>query len=157
MAAEERARVASDLLAAVPAGLRLYSSPLRRCAELAASVTDALGAPFTFDARLAEMHFGDWEMRAWDAIPRAEIDAWAADLADYRPGGGESVQQMAQRVRAFHDELTQSQQDALVICHAGTIKMLQACRPELSLRDMALLATKARQKIGYGELFELDR
>ena len=44
-----------------------------------------------FDARLAELDFGHWEMQSWDGIPRAEVDAWAADVAHYRPGGGESV------------------------------------------------------------------
>jgi hypothetical protein len=65
----------------LPAGLPIYSSPLRRCAELAARLSDNI----IYDARLAEMHFGDWEMLPWDAIPRAAIDAWAADMAHYRP------------------------------------------------------------------------
>jgi alpha-ribazole phosphatase len=152
VAAEQRARVMAERLPSLPPDLRLYSSPLRRCAELAVDMATALGVPIHYDARLAEMHFGAWEMCAWDAIARAEIDAWAEDPAGYRPGGGESVLQMAQRVRAFHEELLQSQQDALLICHAGTIKMLQACRPGFSLREMALDATQTRQKIGYGEL-----
>lgn len=47
------------------------------------------------------MGFGAWEMRAWNAIPRAEVDAWAADLLHYRPDGGENVLDMACRVAAF--------------------------------------------------------
>ena len=43
------------------------------------------------DARLVELDFGSWEMHHWDTIPRAQIDAWAADVALYRPGDGESV------------------------------------------------------------------
>lgn len=152
----ERTRVLAGCLPALPSGLRLYSSPLRRCAELAVDMAAALDVPLAYDARLAEMHFGDWEMRAWDAIARAEIDAWAADGAGYRPGGGESVVQMARRVCAFVEGLRRSEQDVLLICHAGTIKMLKAWRPGISLREMALGAVQARQKTDYGGLIVLD-
>ena len=156
VAPQERARVMAECLPALPAGLRLYSSPLRRCAELAADLAEALGAPLEYDVRLAEMHFGEWEMCSWDKIARTEIDAWAADAIDYRPGGGESALQMAQRVHAFHEELMQSRQDALLICHAGTIKMLRACRLDLSPPEMARHATQTLQKIAYGELIVID-
>jgi alpha-ribazole phosphatase len=94
----------------LPGTLPVYASPLMRCADLARQ----LDVPVAFDTRLAEMDFGAWEMRAWDAIPRAEVDAWAADLLHYRPGGGESVLEVAHRVAAFRDEL--GQHDALLIC-----------------------------------------
>ncbi|MFI4941227.1 MAG: histidine phosphatase family protein, partial [Burkholderiales bacterium] len=131
--------------------------PLRRCAELAASLADALGnvSP-VFDARLAEMHFGNWELRAWDAIPRSEIDAWANDPVAYRPGDGENVMQMAQRVRAFRDELLALQQDCIVICHAGPIRLLLACQHGESLLEMALHAAQTRHHIAYGEMIILD-
>lgn len=103
---------------ALDGGMRLVASPLQRCAALAARL-----GPFDTDARLAEMHFGAWELQPWDAIPRAEVDAWAADLLDYRPGGGESVNEVAARVRAFLDELTH---DAVLLCHAGTIRLIAA-------------------------------
>ncbi len=156
VAPEQQARVLAERLPALPPGLRLYSSPLRRCAGLAAEIAAALGVPLHYDARLAEMHFGAWEMRAWDAIARAEIDAWAAATVDYRPGGGESVLQMARRVHAFHEELMCSQQDALLICHAGTIKILRAWLPGIPLREMALLAAQSRQTVAYGEMVVLD-
>jgi len=41
----------------------VFSSPLQRCVKLAhALVTDNIA----HDERLKELHFGDWEMRAWD-------------------------------------------------------------------------------------------
>lgn len=138
----------------LPDNVGLFSSPLRRCAELALRLPCASR---TFDDRLVEINFGDWEMRPWDAIPRAEIDAWAGDLVHYRPGGGESVLQMAVRVAAFHAQLQRlPQQQSIVVCHAGVIRLLAACQSGLSLPEMALQAARTPHKIGYGEVTILD-
>ena len=116
--AEGHARLAAELAPALAAGARLYSSPLRRCTALAALLGD-----YTADPRLVEMDFGAWEMRAWSDIPRGEVDAWAADLLDYRPGGGETVREAAARVQSFLDGL---RYDAIVVCHAGTMRLMSA-------------------------------
>jgi alpha-ribazole phosphatase len=63
------------------------------------------------------------------AIARADVDAWNADLLGYRPGGAENVLDVARRVAAFRDALLRSgTREALVICHAGTIRLLLAMR-----------------------------
>ncbi|MYM37497.1 phosphoglycerate mutase [Duganella sp. FT94W] len=132
----------------LPAGLPLYSSPLRRCAELAARLSPAP----RHDGRLAEIHFGAWEMQPWDAIPRTDIDAWAADMVNYRPGGGESVLQMAERINAFYNELTT---DAIIICHAGAMRLLTARHEGLSPAEMALQAAQTAHQIPYGATLTL--
>ncbi|MBV8634536.1 MAG: histidine phosphatase family protein, partial [Burkholderiaceae bacterium] len=110
-----------------------------------------------FDPRLAEMHFGDWELRPWADIPRPEVEAWVKDVVAYRPGGGESVLQIAERVKAFHDELLQQpHQTVAIICHAGTIRMLLGCQRGLPIVEMARYAAQVRHKIGYGEVVLLD-
>ncbi len=70
------------------------------------------------------MHFGAWEGRAWDAIPRGELDAWAADVAGYAPPGGESPQVMQRRVLEFIVSLQVP--EAIVVTHAGVIRTLLA-------------------------------
>lgn len=158
VSAEERARVLSSLRSTLPEQKPIFCSPLQRCVVLADSLVDALRSePVIHDARLVEMNFGSWEMRAWDDIPRTEVDAWADDLVQYRPGGGENVLQMAQRVRAFHDDLMQSRRDcAIVVCHAGTIRLLLACQHTLAPAEMALCAARMPHTIAYGELMVLD-
>ena len=158
IAPQEHARVSEALISTLPKGIPIYSSPLRRCAELAQAIADALGcAPVIFDARLVEMHFGDWELRAWSDISRMEIDAWASDMVAYRPGGGESVIQMAQRVRAFHDDLLRQRIEcAIVVCHAGTIRLSLACQRGLSLAEMASHAAQTPHSIAFGEVLALD-
>ncbi len=149
VAGQATARVLATLSATLPTDAPIFSSPLRRCAELAGKLA---GTSLTFDARLVEMNFGRWEMCRWDAIARAEIDAWANDVATYHPGGGESVLRMAERVAAFYRDIGQLQHDcAIVVCHAGTIRLLAACHAGLSPADMALHAASTPHQIGYGE------
>jgi alpha-ribazole phosphatase len=151
----ELARVHAHLRAHdLPGTLPVHASPLQRCAKLAHRLQPR---SLVFDARLAEMDFGSWEMRAWDHIPRAEVDAWAADLLYYRPGGAECVLDVAQRVAAFIDDLRQADiEEALLICHAGTIRLLSAMRAGLKLEQAALDAARQPHRIGYGELLMLE-
>ncbi|NHZ65459.1 histidine phosphatase family protein [Massilia genomosp. 1] len=138
----------------LPAGAPMFSSPLRRCAGLAQALG---GAAVRYDARLAELDFGDWEMRRWDDIERAAIDAWAADMAGYRPGGGESVTDMARRVSAFYADCMHSHTSAAtVICHAGAIRLLLARARGLEPEAMALEAAQRPHAIAYGETVIID-
>lgn len=120
VAGEHPALAAARLLAGLPAGLPVYSSPLRRCRELA----EHLHARPLIDARLQEMDFGDWEGRAWDDIPREQLDAWAADVAGYAPPGGESPAALQQRALAFVAGLQVP--EAVIVTHAGVIRVLLA-------------------------------
>lgn len=120
VAAENPAGAAEGLRAGLPPGLPVYASPLRRCAELARH----LDAHAILDDRLREMDFGRWEGLAWDAIPRSELDAWAADIAGYAPPGGESPRQVQQRALAFLADLQVP--EAVIVTHAGVIRMLLA-------------------------------
>jgi alpha-ribazole phosphatase len=157
----QAAQVLAALSAAdLPPRAALYSSPLLRCRDLAQAFAAQRGTELHLDARLAEMDFGAWEMRPWDAIPRAQIDAWAEDLPGYRPGGGETVLEMAARVAAFLAALRaggqRQQRDAIVICHAGTMRLLAALQAGLPLRETALRAARHAHAIPYGGVLTLD-
>jgi alpha-ribazole phosphatase len=156
---EECARVCDALLPQLPRDTPLFSSPLRRCVVLAEMLANSLGStPPEYDARLAEMHFGRWELQSWDVLPRAEIDAWAADLLYYRPGNGESVMQAAQRVHAFVDALLARRlPQAIIVAHAGTMRLLDARQAGLSTAETALRAAQTENRIGYGELLVIER
>ena len=137
----------------IPGALPVYTSPLQRSAVLAQQLSSAP----TFDARLAEMDFGAWELRQWDDITRDEIDAWNADLLHYRPGGGENVLQVAMRVDAFRADIQRAgHAEAVVICHAGTMRLLHAMSSGGTLEDAALRAASTPHQIGYGEVMVLE-
>jgi alpha-ribazole phosphatase len=151
----ELTRVHAVLRAAgLPGTLPVIASPLQRCALLARRLYPV---SLRFDARLAEMDFGSWELRAWNDIPRSEVDAWAADLLHYRPGSAECVLDVAQRVAGFMKDLRQAgHAEALLICHAGTIRLLSALQGGASLEQAALDAARVPHRIAYGEVVILE-
>ena len=114
---------------------RIVSSPLSRALSVAQAVARETGAPLHTDDRLMEMDFGTWEGQSWPAIPRAEIDAWAADPLGYHPGGGESVADVLRRVRRAWTGLASSADTTLVLTHAGPIRCLLHVAQGVPLRD----------------------
>jgi alpha-ribazole phosphatase len=118
--AENVGAVAALLSNELTLGLPVWSSPLRRCRALA----ELLHPRPTFDERLVELDFGTWEGRPWGAIPRHELDAWAADVAGYAPPGGESPRMLQQRALTFVAGLDVP--EAVVVTHAGVIRVLLA-------------------------------
>ena len=125
---DEAARAA----AALPPADRLVTSPLRRCRRLAEWIGAAQALTPIIDARLREMDFGAWEGMAWDAIPRAELDAWAADFFHARPHGGESVHMLRERTEAALADYRRSGVSHIVVTHAGVIR---AARAQSALPD----------------------
>lgn len=111
---------ARRLAAQLPTVARIVTSPLWRCARLAAALGEARGLAVIRDARLRELDFGSWEGLKWDRVPRAELDLWAADLLHARPHGGETVAEMAARVAAALDE--HGTPGTLIVTHMGVIR-----------------------------------
>jgi alpha-ribazole phosphatase len=119
------------LVAAFPPGIAaIAASPLSRCRSLAEPLAACLGLALAIDARLAEIDFGRWELRPWDDIPRAEIDAWAADVTGARPHGGESVADMMARVGAFLEERRDGPGPLLLVTHQGVVRCIRALAGE---------------------------
>lgn len=135
--AAHAAALLSQRLAALgaKAPARIESSPLARCARVADELAATHDIATRTDARLAEMDFGAWELQRWDAIERAQIDAWADDFDDARPHGGESVEQFEARVRGWFDTTCEAARDeaAWVVTHAGVIRAITARSLELPL------------------------
>jgi alpha-ribazole phosphatase len=108
---------ADALRVRLPAGIAIYSSPLRRALRLARALSPAVRV----DARLSEMDFGAWEGRRWDEIGKRETGAWAADVLNFVPPGGESVAALRARVLDFAASL---EGDAALVTHAGVMRVL---------------------------------
>lgn len=126
--AQATARQAQDLAELLPAGLPVFVSPLQRCQGLALALQalrpDLVGRS---DPRLRELDFGAWEMRPWAQIEAREMDAWMADFAGHRVGGGECAQELLRRVGEALGETRRrcadaGAQEAVWITHAGVIR-----------------------------------
>ena len=129
---------------------RIVSSPLSRAADVARAVAALLAVPLHTDDRLAEMDFGAWEGQAWAVLPRAEIDAWAADPLRYRPGGGESVDAVLRRVRRAWTGIASSADTTLVVTHAGPIRCL------LHVAGSIPILEAIRAGIAYGSITRFE-
>jgi len=121
------AQMAAPLHAHAPA--RIVTSPAARARDTASLLAQTLAAPVPcqIEPRLQELDFGAWEGQPWDAIARADLDAWAADLMGARPHGGESAAQVMARVSAWAGDVQTSGEACWwVVAHAGPIRMLAA-------------------------------
>jgi alpha-ribazole phosphatase len=130
----------ANVVVALPAFDRIISSPSQRCRELALAAQRAQRSPAvvpTFDARWLEIDFGRWEGLGWDAVPRAELDAWAADTWNYAPGGGESARELYARVAESLQDLHTATQGTrtLVVTHAGPLRAATVLIQRLSFAE----------------------
>lgn len=98
----------------------VVTSPSRRSAAVG-RVLAGWGWRHRIDARLDEFDFGSWDGRPWAAIGAAALQAWTADFARHRPGGGESVGELLARCRAFLDACAAAPQPVCAVGHAGWI------------------------------------
>jgi alpha-ribazole phosphatase len=102
----------------------IHSSPSLRCLEFAEAL--ALPRKPRVAEQLLEMSFGAWEGKCWDSIERRELDAWAADVWGYRPGGGESADMVAARWNCWFQGVHAAANDVVAITHAGVIRVALA-------------------------------
>ncbi len=142
------AAVRSHLGAAVIARAAIYTSPASRCLLLAR----ALAVPRSpcIAEELLEINFGDWEGLAWDDVPRAELDAWSREVWSYRVGGGESIAMVAARWRRWVAALADPSAAAVVVTHAGLIRVALADAASASAKT--LLDTR----VPFGSVHRID-
>ena len=127
----------------------VVSSPLRRCREPAEWLAAQAKVALAIDPDLMEMHFGQWEGLAWQDFDGPEARAWAADFLNTAPPGGESLAEMALRVRRACDRALERYANALIVSHAGPIRVLLADRAGSALEQMF------SQSVGYAKVYEL--
>ena len=126
----QSAQVLAVRLAALGAPLpqHLVTSPLQRCAQLAEALAIHFDCALGVDPRLQEIDFGEWEGQPWEAIDRAALDAWAADLRHARMHGGESVAQFEGRVGAWLDSwpepIAEPGPSVMAVTHAGVMRIV---------------------------------
>ncbi|MEM9705291.1 MAG: alpha-ribazole phosphatase [Pseudomonadota bacterium] len=113
---------AAQVFDALPDFSRIVTSPLQRCAKLAAYIGERKGVEPQADPRLMEMDFGTWEGRLWSEIPKDELDGWAKDFLHARPHGGESVNMLQERTGEAIREIDHSKGPVLVVTHLGVMK-----------------------------------
>jgi len=107
----------------------VVSSPLSRCAAFATELGQRHSLSVSFDERLMEIGFGEWEGKTKDEIsaqnPQA-LQNFYKDPIGYCPPGAEALVDFEKRIAAAWQVLLQDYADkhVLVVVHAGVIRML---------------------------------
>lgn len=105
----------------------VYASDLDRTVDTAKVIVGE--RPITLLPALREWHLGEWQDQFIDDIRKRfpeEFAVYAAGSADYAFPGGESHDQLRQRVADCFEELAQRHpgQSLLVVAHGGTLRSL---------------------------------
>jgi len=127
----EQIRATADWLALLAAQVdAVVASPVRRARESGELLAERLGVPLEEDPGFAEMEFGSWDGLTFDevaATQRPALEKWLGSV-DERPGGGESLVMVQQRVLAALDRLLEERagRTVVVASHVTPIKMVVA-------------------------------
>ncbi|HHY81901.1 MAG TPA: histidine phosphatase family protein [Clostridiales bacterium] len=99
----------------------VLTSPLKRAIQTA----QVIGRDYMKDLRLCEMDFGIFEgLRYQDAVKKYPeyMEKWNADYLNYKIPGGESLNDVYDRVEDFINSLRGVYEKVLVITHGGVIR-----------------------------------
>lgn len=108
--------------------------------------------PTIADPRWRERDFGSWEGRSWDAIWRetgSSMDRMVTDPEHFRPGGGETTREVADRARVAWDDLP-ADGIVVVVTHGGPIALVRAVAEGISLDRAVGLVPACGEQIRLG-------
>lgn len=114
-------------LAAEPIDLLIHSG-LRRAEYLAEKIAELTDVAPQVDCRWRERDFFSWEGRTWNSVWREscdEMDGMLTRPRVYRPGGGETTEELTKRALAAWKALPHGQR-VVVITHGGPIAVVRA-------------------------------
>jgi alpha-ribazole phosphatase len=104
----------------------VYASNFKRAVATANIIARRRGVRVVPCENLAEIDFGKFEGLTYDEIVKRYPD-WEPSDFSFAAYGGESLEQLARRIRAFADELpgdNPADADILLIAHSGSLRVL---------------------------------
>jgi len=106
----------------------IFCSDLQRCRETADVIAQDRRSVVTPLAELREIDLGQWEGMRFDQVKQLWPDAFlkrGRNIAGFRPPGGESFNDLQQRVvRVFKQQISKSDGNLLFVSHAGVNRVL---------------------------------
>ena len=107
----------------------IYSSDLSRAANTAQSIADFHALEIKKDSRWRELSFGDWEGMTYQEMSASSpelFEAWTKDPLTISTPNGETLAQLAKRVKAAFNEIKREHKDqtVLVVAHSGSLQSL---------------------------------
>jgi len=133
----------------------IWVSPLQRSLKVGEILVQH-GFQCNIAPALAEIDFGKWDGQPWAQIPKQQIDDWCTNFADFAPEGGESLQQLFERIENWINEMTRqnsSHRPILAVGHAGWIN---AASMIVAGQEVPKIAAEWPRPVNYLEHRQLD-
>ena len=99
----------------------IYSSDLERAKHTADEILRQVKAPIEYTADLRELNAGEYEGRSYSEYKQELFKS--PDFMNYKPKGGESINEMNERFSGFIEKIEDKHIDdtVLLVTHAGPI------------------------------------
>lgn len=124
---KNQADLLAKKLSSLPPFDKVFSSPLTRAFETARLIAEQNGAPLIEDSRLLEINHGAWEGKHSTEIEKrwpGQLELWHSQPEKVQMPGGESLRDVADRIRPFFDELWGTQLGQVcVVTHDAVLKV----------------------------------
>ncbi|MGR5502464.1 histidine phosphatase family protein [Vibrio sp. DNB22_10_4] len=125
---------------------RVISSPLSRCMNLAKPFSEQSGIELSIEPAFAEMDFGDYDGVPFDRMSKEEWQTlepfWSTPATCQLPNA-ETLEDFHLRVSKAWQQLAQTKQQTLLVCHGGVIRQILADVLGLDWRNPKLYAALA--------------
>ncbi|WP_367988952.1 histidine phosphatase family protein [Vibrio sp. NTOU-M3] len=135
---------------------KVITSPLSRCAELATLYSQAVNAELEIVSCFQEMDFGSFDGKPFDELQSewSQLEVFWQNPAENTLPNAESLQHFYTRVStAWMERVGTFEEDTLVVCHGGTIRMILASVLQLDWKNPQLYSSL---QIGYQSLTHLQ-
>ena len=99
---------------------KIFSSDLSRAKETAEIINKKVGAKITYDKRLREVNYGEYEGIQIDKFTDKEWEIFNETPEKIK---GESREQVYERVKSFLNEIN-SNENTLIVTHGGSLRMM---------------------------------
>ena len=107
----------------------IYSSDLYRCRVAADQIALLQKVKPIYKEELRELHIGAWQGQTWQQLQRDYPDLWQArldDIVHVAPPAGESLLQMAERVRPVIKKIISAHigEEIVIVAHGGVNRVI---------------------------------
>jgi alpha-ribazole phosphatase len=141
---------ADDIRKRLPKDIKyVYSSPLVRCSKLAEYLFPHTAVEYL--PGLREINCGDWELKSWNDIDAAQLDAWMKNFMHVPYPNGENFFQLRQRVLEAISKISKENHPSVaIISHAGVMRCILAERFNMDIYEALNL------QIDYGSVIRIS-
>lgn len=132
--------------------VEVWTSPIARARETAATVAERCAIPLFVDPDLRELDPGPWEGLSDDQLRERFPDQfarWQTDPASFHIDGRETLAAVMRRTVAAVERILARRVDALVVSHSEPIRLLRVHYAHLDLNEFAAFEP------GHAQLLEL--